>query len=121
VAIGSGNSQRPLRRLSIHRARALAAVTSDEIENIAIAVAAQAAREDIHIAFRAGDGDLTSETRSLFEIGVLRDIYRIAGTALAASALGYEVSSAFPHEGTLYLVDHEGETEPYRVRDLSSA
>jgi voltage-gated potassium channel Kch len=113
VVIGSGSSQQMLRRLSIHRARALAAVTSDEVENIAIAVAARGVRDDIHIAFRAGDGDLTSETRSLFQIGVVRDIYRIAGTALAAASLGREVTAAFPYEGTLFLVDGSGEIEPF--------
>ncbi|GAC1318725.1 MAG: hypothetical protein NVSMB25_08530 [Thermoleophilaceae bacterium] len=117
VVIASGSSQQVLRRLSIHRARALAAVTSDEVENIAIAVAARGVRSDINIAFRAGDGDLTSETPSLFQIGVLRDIYRIAGSALAAAALGHDVRRAFPYAGTLYLVDGEGKIAPFVVGD----
>jgi hypothetical protein len=58
-------------------------------------------RDDLNIALRAGDGDATSETRSLFGIGVVRDVYHIAGTALAAVALGYEADWAFPQEGTL--------------------
>jgi voltage-gated potassium channel Kch len=113
VVIGSGSSQRLLRRLSIHRARALAAVTSDEVENIAIAVAARGVRDDLTIALRAGDGDATSETQSLFHIGVVRDVYRIAGTALAAATLGYEAREAFTHRGTLYLVEEGGEIEPF--------
>jgi hypothetical protein len=113
VVIESGASQLALRRLSIHGARALAAVTSDEVENIAIAVAARGVRDDLNIALRAGDGDATSETQSLFQIGVVRDVYRIGGTALAAMALGYEARSAFPYEGTLYLVDDEGHIQPF--------
>jgi voltage-gated potassium channel Kch len=113
VVIGSGSSQRVLRRLSINRARAVAAVTSDEVENIAIAVAAEGLREDLNLTLRAGDGVDTSETRSLFHIGVVRDVYRIAGTAIAASALGYEAHEAFPYEGTLYLVDAGGTIEPF--------
>jgi hypothetical protein len=116
VVIGSGTSQRVLRALSIHKARGLAAVTSDEVENIAIAVAAGGMRDDLHIALRAGDGDATSETQSLFGIGIVRDVYRIAGTALAAVALGYDAREAFPYEGTLYLVDGRGEIEPFVVR-----
>jgi hypothetical protein len=116
VVIGSGASQRLLRRLSIRRARALAAVTSDEVENIAIAVAARGLRDDLNIALRAGDGDATSETQSLFQIGVVRDVYRIAGTALAAVALGYDAKEAFPYEGTMYLVDDAGEIEPFIAR-----
>jgi TrkA family protein len=117
VVIGSGASQRVLRRLSIHGARALAAVTSDEVENIAIAVAARGIRDDLNIALRAGDGDATSETQSLFQIGVVRDVYRIAGTALAAVALGYNAHEAFPYEGTLYLVDDDGSLEAFIARD----
>lgn len=117
VVIANGGSQRVLRRLSVQSAGALAAVTSDEVENIAIAVAARGIRDDLQIALRAGDGDATSETRSLFGVGVIRDVYRIAGTALAAVALGYNAHEAFPYEGTLYLVDDRGEIEPFVARD----
>jgi hypothetical protein len=113
VVIGSGSNRRLLRRLSLARARSLAAVTSDEVENIGIAVTARAMREDLPVALRAGDGDATSETSSLFGIGVIRDVYRIAGTAIAAAALGHEARQAFPHEGLLYLVDGAGEIEPF--------
>jgi hypothetical protein len=122
VVIGSGSSQRLLRRLAVRRALAVAAVTSDEVENIAIAVAARGIRDDLTIAFRAGDGDFTTEIRSLFAIGIVRDIYRIAGTALAAVALGHEAREAFPYEGTLYLVGDGGDIEPFvPARDTSSA
>ena len=86
VVIGSGASQRLLRHVSIKNARALAAVTSDEVENIAVAVAARGLSEELNIALRAGDGDATSETQSLFKIGVVRDVYKLAGNALATEA-----------------------------------
>jgi len=113
VVIGSGSSQRLLRRLSIDRARALAAVTSDEIENIAVAVAARGIRDDLHLTFRAGDGDLTSDTRSRFQVGVERDVYGIAGGTLAAVALGHEAREAFTHEGMLYLVGASGDVTAF--------
>ena len=120
VVLGRGESQRLLRRVSLGRARALAAVTSDELENIGVSVAALGVRDDLRIALRAGDGDMTSEVRSLFHIGVVRDVHRIAGTALAAVALGSRAETAFPYEGTLYLVDREGAIEPFvRVREPS--
>ena len=113
VVFGGGASQDLLRAVSLSRARALAAVTSDEVENIAISVSARGVRKDLAIALRAGDGDATTETRSLFDIGVVRDVYRIAGTALAAVALGYDAREAFPYKGTLYLVDHDGQIQPF--------
>ena len=113
VVIGSGASQRLLRRVSIRRARALAAVTSDEVENIAIAVAARGLRDDLNIALRAGDGDATTETRSLFHIGVIRDVDEMAGSALAAVTLGFDAHEAFPYQGTMYLANQQGEIEAF--------
>jgi Trk K+ transport system NAD-binding subunit len=115
VVIGDGADHRTLRRLSIRTARALAAVTSDDVENIAVAVAARRMSGGLHIALRAGDGDATSEVQSLFHIGVVRDVYRIAGSALAADVVGYDVREAFPHQGTMYLVGDTGEIEPFAL------
>ncbi len=88
VVIASGTDRFLLQRLSLERARALAAVTSDDLTNITVAVAALAARRDLRVILRAGDGDIATETRSLFHIGVVRDVHRIAGDLLAAHALG---------------------------------
>lgn len=120
VVIGDGADHRTLRRLSIRTARALAAVTSDEVENIAVAVAARRLRRGLPIALRAGDGDATTQTQSLFHIGVVRDVYRIAGSALAADVLGYDLREAFPYEGTMYLVSDTGEIGPFVVTDRVS-
>ena len=56
---------------------------------------------------------MTNETRSLLKLGVVRDVYRIGGTLLAAMALGSEAREAFLHEQTVYLVTHDGEIEPF--------
>ena len=117
VVVENGRHQRMLRRLSINRARALAAVTSDEVENIAITVGARGVRDDLQIALRAGDGDATSETRSLFRIAVVRDVFAIAGATLAAVTLGHTAHEAFVHDGTVYLVDDQGEIEPFPAAD----
>jgi len=113
VVVGSGASQGVLRRLSIDGARALAAVTSDEVENIAIAVAARGLRDDLTVVLRAGSGEAASETQSLFGVGSIRDVYGIAGTVLAAVALGSRATTGFPYKGTLYLVDEQRNVEPF--------
>ena len=116
VVIGSGTDRDILQRVSVGRARALVAVTADELVNIATAVTAHAIRESLTVALRAGDGDATAEVRSLFHIGMVRDVYRIAGTALAAVALGHDAEEAFPYHGTLYLVDGSGAIKPFARR-----
>lgn len=119
VVIGPGSSGFVLRRVSLARARALAAVTSDEIENIAIVVSAHGECEQLRTLLRAGRGEALSETRALLKLGLVRDVYRIGGTLLAAAALGSDACEAFLHEQTVYLVAADGRIEPFR--DTSSA
>jgi len=111
--LGRGGSRFLLRRLCLHRARALAAVTSDEVENISIVVAALGMRDDLRTLLRAGRGDVVNETSSLFKIGIVRDVNRIGGTLLAAAALGSPVTEAFLHEQTVYLIGPDGRIEPF--------
>jgi voltage-gated potassium channel Kch len=113
VVIGRGSSRAVLQRLSLARARALAAVTSDEIENIAAAVAALAIRENLRTVLRAGSGDVLDETRALFRIGAVRDVYRIGGTLLAAAALGLPAEEAFIVEETVWVIGQDGRLEPF--------
>lgn len=111
VVIGPGGSGFVLRRISLGRARALAAVTSDEIANIAIVVAAHGKHAHLRTLLRAGRGDLDHETRALLKLGVVRDVYRIGGTLLAAAALGSDACEAFVHDDIVHLVSPDGRIE----------
>ena len=113
VAIGPGGSRHVLKRVALQRARALAAVTADEVANIAIVVGAHGCYDEVRTLLRAGRGEMTNETRSLLKLGVVRDVYRIGGTLLAAIALGSEAREAFLHEQTVYLVTIDGSIEPF--------
>jgi voltage-gated potassium channel Kch len=113
IVLGRGGSRFLLRRMRLGRARALAAVTSDEVENISIVVAALGMRDDLRTLLRAGRGDVINETSSLFKIGVVRDVYRIGGTLLAAAALGSPATEAFLHKQTVYLIGPDGRIEPF--------
>jgi voltage-gated potassium channel Kch len=83
VVIGDGSERGLLVRLGAPRARALASVTSDDRVNIAVSVAALAARDDLRVVLRAGDDDAVTETRALFAIGVVRDVNRLAARRFA--------------------------------------
>lgn len=88
-------------------------MTSDEIENIAIVVAAHGEREQLRTLLRAGRGEVRNETRALLKLGVVRDVYRIGGTLLAAAALGSDACEAVLHEQTVYLVAADGRIQPF--------
>jgi len=92
VVIGRGSDHSLMRRLSLPKARAVAAVTGDDLENISVAMAARGIEEDIRAVLRVGDGDVANETRSLLALGLIRDVHRIAATLIASMALGEPLS-----------------------------
>lgn len=103
VVIGSGTDRALLERVGAARARALAAVTSDELTNVAVAVGALAVREGLRVVLRAGEGEVSEETRALFRIGQVRDLHRIAAEQLAALAVGVPVAGAALSDGVVWL------------------
>jgi Trk K+ transport system NAD-binding subunit len=103
VVIGRGGDRLVLERLSLRRTRALAAVTSDELENIAVAVTALATHPAVRVVLRAGTDDVTAETQSLFDIGIALDADALAGACLAALALGIDAQHGLAHRDRTYL------------------
>ena len=112
VVIGRGADPSLLRRLSLNRACALAAVTDDDLENLSIAMAALAVHEDLRVVLRVGDGRLANETRSLFRLGAVRDVHRIAAALIAAQATGSSAQRVVCHEEQAHLVHEDGRAEP---------
>jgi Trk K+ transport system NAD-binding subunit len=113
VVIGRGEDRFLLQRLSLRRARALAAVTSEQLTNVAVAVAALAVEPEVRIVLRAGHDDVIRESRSLFHIGIVRDATELAATCLAAAAVGHDVDHAFVHEDRSYVRLADGSIERF--------
>ena len=55
LVIGRASDHSLMGRLSLHKARAVAAVTGDDLENISVAMTARAIEEDIRVVLRVGD------------------------------------------------------------------
>ncbi|MFM9370650.1 NAD-binding protein [Streptomyces sp. Da 82-17] len=105
VVIGRGGDRFLLERLSVRRARALAAVASDGLDNIAVAVATRAvAGERQRIVLRAGGDAVTTESQSLFRIGAVCDFPLIVSTFVAATVLDAELRSVFVADGRTYAM-----------------
>ena len=83
VVIGHGEDRGLLERLSAERALALASVTSNELVNVEIAVAARAAQEALPVVLRIREGDIAEETRALVRLGTICDIHALASEELA--------------------------------------
>jgi Trk K+ transport system NAD-binding subunit len=115
VVIGRGADPSLLRRLSLPRACALAAVTDDDLANISIAMAARDVNPDLRVVLRAGDGRVANETRSLFRIGLVRDVHRIAAVLIAARATGSDAVRVVCVGDDAHLMYEDGRLEEAAV------
>ena len=117
VVIGRGADPSLLKRLSLDRAVALAAVTADDLENIAVSIAARALAPDLRLVLRAGSSATAGETRSLEPLGQVRDVHRIGAVYLAGLAMGSSASHVVVDGETAHLRDADGALEecPYPV------
>src|SRR5665811_1505361 len=88
VLIAHAEDREVLKRLSLHRARALAAMGSEDLDNIEVAIAALALAPDLRVVLRAGDDDVITETRSLFRIGEVRDVSALTAFAVTLGLVG---------------------------------
>ena len=111
VVIGRGADPSLMRRLSLPRARAVAAVTSNDLENISVAMTARGIFPDIRTVLRVGDGKVANETRSLLALGLIRDVHRLAATLLAAKILGRDAVSVVCVDDAAHLRFPDGRVE----------
>jgi len=94
VLIGRGSDPDLMERLSLAGARAVAAVTSNDLENIAVAMAARSAHPDIRVVMRVGNGEIANDTRSLLPLGLVRDVHlRFADGRIEATGIDTRADS----------------------------
>jgi len=109
VVVGHGGDRALLERLGLHRAKALAAVGSNDLDNIAVAVAAHGVASTTPIVMRAGEQEAIAETRSLMPLGVSRDVNLLAATYVVGRLIGMRANSVVTDGAHVYLVG-EGPT-----------
>ena len=109
--IGRGADPSLLRRLSLDRAIALAAVTADDLQNIKVALAASAEAGELRVVLRAGSNATGGETRSLERLGHVRDVHRIGAVYIAGLALGSAAAHVVVDGDTAHLRDADGGLE----------
>lgn len=113
VVVGRGADPSLLRRLSLTHALALAAVSSNDLDNLRVAMAGRSIDENLRVVLRAGDGAVANETRSLFQIGLVRDVHRIAAVLIAAAALGSKAESVVCLDDEAHLLHSDGRVEEF--------
>lgn len=88
VAIGRGDDRETLERLGIRRCAAVAAVTSTDLVNVAVGLAASDLAPGTPLVLRLGDGEVAAETDSLLHLGAICDAHKIVAETLVQGLSG---------------------------------
>jgi voltage-gated potassium channel Kch len=83
VAVGRGDDREMLELLGIRHCSVVAAVTSDDLANVSIGLAANDVWRDVPLVLRLGDGDVAAETESLLHLGRICDAHALIAQTLA--------------------------------------
>ncbi|GGB23348.1 hypothetical protein GCM10011492_11520 [Flexivirga endophytica] len=114
VLVGHAEDRATLARVRVEHARALAALGSDELDNIAIAITALAVTPEVRLVLRAGEDPVVAETTSLFRIGHVIDVSAQTAMAAMLHATGRHPTLSFGHSGVVHALIEDGELESRR-------
>ncbi len=117
VMVGHGGDRSVLERLRLGRARALAAVGSDDLDNIAVAIAAHGVAPGTRVVIRAGEHEAIAETRSLLPMGAIRDVTQLAGVYVLARLRGQDVAAVAADDHELYVQSSAGDFGAATITD----
>lgn len=99
VIIGHADDRAMMERVGLPRALGLAALGSDELDNVAIAITALAVAPETRVVVRAGDDDVITETTSLFRIGQVVDVSALMAFSVALAVGGHAPDAVFGRAG----------------------
>ena len=88
VAIARGEDRETLERVGIRRCAVVAAVTSTDLVNVAVGLAASDLAPGVPLVLRLGDGEVAAETDSLLHLGRIVDAHKLAAQTLARGLAG---------------------------------
>jgi Trk K+ transport system NAD-binding subunit len=105
TVIGDARDPEVLRAAGIERAYSVAALTSDDLLNLQIGLAARQIRPDVHVVERAFSDALASKMADMFGIRTAYSTSGLASATLAAAAVLGDVTHAFATAEALFSAD----------------
>jgi TrkA-N domain len=85
VAIGRGDDRGTLELVGVRHCAVVAAVTSDDLVNVEVGLAAKELSPEVPLVLRLGDGDVAAESDSLLHLGRICDAHGVASARLTES------------------------------------
>ncbi len=96
VVIGDARLPAVLHDLGLRAARAVIAVTTDDLANLTVALNARAARPELRVVVRVFDPDFAARVRHGFGIRFTRSVTHLAAPAFAAATIDSDVAASVP-------------------------
>ncbi|GGL38513.1 NAD-binding protein [Phycicoccus endophyticus] len=109
VVVGDASARAVLTRVGVRRARAVAAMGSQDLDNIAVAINALALAPGVRTVLRAGEGVAVTETTSLFRIGRVSDVGVMTAAWVCASVRGRTPAAAWTEGHRVGVLDADGD------------
>ncbi|MGB7818148.1 MAG: NAD-binding protein [Ornithinibacter sp.] len=109
VVIGDAADHAVLERVRLGRARALAALGSDDLDNVAVVISALALAPDVQTVLRAGEDPAVEETTSLFRIGRVADVSALTAAWVCTSVRGQRPVVAYARAGLVGVLTDRGD------------
>lgn len=103
--IGDARDPEVLKQAGIERAYSVAALTSDDLTNLQIGLAARQERADVHVVLRVFSDALAEKLVDLFGIHTAYSTSELASQTLAAAAVLGRIRHAFFAAGHLFAAD----------------
>lgn len=103
VLTGHGGDRAVMEKVHLDRARALAAVGSDDLDNIAVAIAAHGIAPGTRVVLRAGEHEAIAETRSLLPLGTIRDVTSLSAAYVLARLLDTPATGVIAHQHRMFV------------------
>ena len=103
--LGDAREPEVLRAAGIERAYTVAALTSDDLLNLQIGLAARRARPDVHVVLRVFSDVLAEKLADMFGIRTIYSTSGLAGPTLAAAAVLGDITHAFAINGQIFSAD----------------
>ncbi len=113
VLASHGGDRSVLEKLHLDRARALAAVGSNDLDNIAVAIAAHGVSPGTRVVLRAGEHEAIAETRSLLPLGTIRDVTSLSAAYVLARILGTPATGVVAHQHRIFVELPAGTFTPW--------
>jgi Trk K+ transport system NAD-binding subunit len=105
IILGDARDPEVLRAAGIEQAYSVAALTSDDLLNLQIGLAARRLRADVHVVLRVFSDVLAQKLADMFGIRTIYSTSSLAGPTLAAAAVLGDITHAFALDGRIFSAD----------------